>query len=95
MTWKTGMARIYLEDPWVILAFNQSSEGKPGFIQYTFHHGKCILSSLVTIFYCRFQVLNLSFKVLLKNLTPILAFRALCTVIPPYCSSPVPCFSPM
>lgn len=45
-----GMAGIYLEDPWVILAFSQSSEGKPGFIQYTFHHGKCILSSLGTVF---------------------------------------------
>lgn len=46
-----GMAGIYLEDPWVILAFSQSSEGKPGFIQYTFHHGKCILSSLGTGFF--------------------------------------------
>ena len=89
------MAGIYLEDPWVILAFSQSSEGKPGFIQYTFHHGKCILSSSATIFYCRFQVLNLSFEVLLKNLNSYPSIQGFCTVIPPYCSSPVPCFSPM
>ena len=44
-----GMAGIYLEDPWVILASSQSSEGKPVFIHYTLHHEKCILTSLVTI----------------------------------------------